>query len=97
MRTDERIETIKTKVYIAFDNTEFKDFESCLIHELRQNSKKSGNVVYVVKYKQTGRGIEIFSTRELAMKSLEKCVNIEQWEIEEIIIDFRFLLRNINE
>ena len=97
MKIEERTEVIKRKVYIASDNTEFTNKQSCLVHELIVKSEQSGNVVYTVKHRITGRGLEIYSTFELAIKSLEKCNNIEEWEIEEVVIDFRFLLHTSNE
>lgn len=97
MKIEERTEVIKRKVYIASDNTEFADKQSCLIHELIVKNKQSGNVVYTVKHRRTGRGLEIYSTLALAEKSLGKCNSIEEWEIEEVIIDFRFLLHTIDE
>lgn len=93
MRVEERVETNVRTVYIAFDDTTFDDQHECHIYELKTLQKQAGNVVYLVRHKCANfTHIEVFSTMDLAEKSLCNVEDRTKWVIEEVVIDWRFML-----
>lgn len=92
MRVEERLETVVKKVYVALDGTEFNNEKACEAYELKEKHRQSGNLVYVVRHRFSASvKPELFSTRELAERSLLNVNDKSRWIIEEKVIDWRFI------
>lgn len=90
MIVEEYEEVIVKKRYIAEDGTAFHTDYACQQHEFLEKNRKAGNVVYAVVHSYDHRRhLEIFSTEELAEKSIENCE--EKFNIIEVVIDHRFI------
>ena len=91
MRTETR-EIVKSEtVYIANDGKEFKDENSCRIYETRVDLRNKGKSVWLVYPRRVGGNIEVFSTEELAERSLENSNNPSNFVVREEFIDYRFI------
>lgn len=92
MRVEERLETVVKKVYVAFDGTEFDNEKGCKVYELKEKHRQAGNLIYVVRHRfKANAVVELFSTKELAEKSLLNVDDESHWIIEEVVIDWRFI------
>ena len=76
--------------YVADDGTEFKDKVKCLEHDNYLSLKKQLGTVWLVYGKRGNDRIEVFSTEELAVKSLQHAEDKQRYVIEEMVVDFRF-------
>ena len=95
MKTEIR-EIVKSEtVYIANDGKEFKDENSCRIYETRADLRNKGKSVWLVYPRRVGGNVEVFSTKELAERSLENSDDPSNFVIREEFIDYRFIRNKV--